>query len=191
MKMAAGEALETKAADLRSLFVLLWGWPGKKTLFMGGEFGQIVEWAVNGSLQWELLQSSVHQGLQQLVRDLNRIYVTESTIHGTDSKAKAFKFLDLNDSSGHVLGFLRWGNLTGDVRLFAFNFGPSSRTKLFGVPDKGPWNVEIHTSSPLYGGDLQIDHPTTVALDTITQGQPFSIELELPAFSAQIMACLY
>ena len=84
MKMAAGDALETKAADLRSLFVLLWGWPGKKTLFMGGEFGQIAEWAVNGSLQWELLESSIHQGLQQLVRDLNRIYVTESTIHGTE-----------------------------------------------------------------------------------------------------------
>jgi 1,4-alpha-glucan branching enzyme len=158
MKMAAGEALETKAADLRSLFVLLWGWPGKKTLFMGGEFGQILEWAVNGSLQWELLESSVHKGLQQLVRDLNHIY-TESSIHGTDSNASAFKFLDLNNNSGHVLGFLRWGNLTGDVKLFAFNFGPSSRTKLFGVPDKGPWQVEIHSSSTLYGGELQIDHP--------------------------------
>ncbi|MDE0820329.1 MAG: 1,4-alpha-glucan branching protein GlgB [Opitutales bacterium] len=187
MKMAAGEALETKAADLRSLFVLLWGWPGKKTLFMGGEFGQIAEWAVNGSLQWELLESSIHQGLQQLVRDLNRIYVTESTIHGTDSMDEAFKLLDLNDSSGHVLGFLRWGNLPGEVKLFAFNFGPSSRTKSFGVPDKGPWQVEINSSSALYGGDLQIDHPTRVALDNNAQGQPFSIELELPAFSAQIL----
>ena len=189
MKMAAREALETKAADLRSLFVLLWGWPGKKTLFMGGEFGQILEWAVNGSLQWELLESSIHKGLQQLVRDLNHIY-TESSIHGTDSNASAFKFLDLNNNSGHVLGFLRWGNLTGEVKLFAFNFGPSSRTKLFGVPDKGPWQVEIHSSSTFYGGELQIDHPVIVTKNTNTQGQPFSIELELPAFSAQILKWL-
>ena len=101
--------------------------------------------------------------------------------------ADAFKLLNLNDSSGHVLGFLRWGNLTGEVKLFAFNFGPTSRTKSFGVPIKGLWQVEIHSSSALYGGDLQIDHPTRVALETNEQGHPFSIELELPAFSAQIL----
>ena len=185
MKMAGGETLDTKASDLRSLFVLLWGWPGKKTLFMGGEFGQIAEWAVNSSLQWELLESSIHQGLQQLVRDLNHIYITESTVHETDSLAEAFKFLDLDDDSGNLLAFLRRGNLPGEVKLFAFNFGASCQTKLFGVPEKGSWKVEINSSSTLYGGTLCEDQCATVVAGT--DRPPYSIELDLPAFSAQIL----
>ncbi|MBT6956897.1 MAG: hypothetical protein HN996_00605, partial [Opitutae bacterium] len=117
--------------------------------------------------------------------DLNHIYITESTVHETDSLAEAFKFLDLDDDSGNLLAFLRRGNLPGEVKLFAFNFGASCQTKLFGVPEKGSWKVEINSSSTLYGGTLCEDQCATVVAGT--DRPPYSIELDLPAFSAQIL----
>ncbi len=186
LKMAAGDDLATKAADLRTLFVLLWGWPGKKTLFMGGEFGQLREWSATGILQWELLEDDLHQGLWELIHDLNQIYVQDSSLARTDPQPHAFQWLDSRDSEHSTLSFLRWGYADGEVYLFAFNFGPEECCRTFGVPNPGVWTPLLHSSAPRYGGTLGRLPESRIAQDEKAHGQPHSINLDLPAFSAQV-----
>ena len=186
MKMGAGEGMALKAADLRTLFVLFWGWPGKKTLFMGGEFGQVREWAVNGILQWELVDDPTHRGLQELVYDLNHHYVRQSTLHRTDSQSRAFQCMDAAYAVPPTLSFLRWGQREGEVYLYVFNFGPQSCAKQVGVSVDGQWSSIINTADLRYGGDVDAKIRSQIAQEPGEEGHPYSLGVELTAHSAQV-----
>lgn len=184
--MGAGADLALKAADLRTLLVLFWGWAGKKTLFMGGEFGQLREWAVNDVLQWHLLEDPIHEGMQCLVRKLNQLYVHEMTTAQTDSQPEAFQWVDTSDSQGLTLSFLRWGGAVGEILLYAFNFGSEDCIRGITVPECEEWHLEVDTESACFAGGASSTNPVQKAEVMSTLGTQYSLDIHLSAHSAQI-----
>ena len=104
-----------KFANLRLLYGYMWTHPGKKLLFMGGEFGQWNEWNYDTSLQWHLLQWESHRGLQKCVGDLNHLYRREPALHQVDFDFTGFEWVDCHNYDDSVLGYIRKGE--GPVRL--------------------------------------------------------------------------
>ena len=151
-KMGAWHIPE-KAANLRAFFTHMWSYPGKKLLFMGGEFGQSHEWRVDASLDWHLCQYPDHEGIRLLLRDLNRLYTTEPALHATDFNPQGFRWLACQDAAANVIAYLR--TEPSERRLFAVvgHFGGAARTGYrIGVPRRGFWKEVINTNSEFYGG---------------------------------------
>src|ERR1700693_2935818 len=111
-------------ANLRLLFGYMYAQPGKKMLFMGCEFGQVREWAHDTSLEWNVLQYSVHHGLQNWVEQLNRVYRSEPALHEFDNDPKGFEWIDCNDSAASVISLLRKGRSPADEIVIVCNFTP-------------------------------------------------------------------
>src|SRR5690242_5557237 len=114
-------------ANLRLLLGCMYAQPGKKLLFMGGEFGQVREWAHDSGLEWHLLQYPVHSGLQKWVEQLNRTYRSHAALHELDTDPAGFEWVDANDSTTSVISLLRKGKSPNDVVLVVCNFTPVPR----------------------------------------------------------------
>jgi 1,4-alpha-glucan branching enzyme len=179
-KMGAWPIRE-KAANLRALYAHMWAWPGKKLLFMGGEFGQSAEWNYDGQLDWHLRQYQDHEGIRLLLRDLNRLYTTEPVLGGNDLHPHGFRWLAAHDAEGGVIAYLRRDER--EEKLFAVvgNFTPVTRAGyLIGVPRPGFWREVINTDSQYYGGSGQGNaggvHTEPIPVDGHEQG----LRLTLP-----------
>jgi 1,4-alpha-glucan branching enzyme len=151
-KMNLGEE-EHRLANLRSMIALQWTWPGKKTLFMGCEFGQWKEWDFEASLDWELLGFSSHLGLSKLVADLNIMYLNHPTWAESDHKSDKFEWIDCNDAEGQTLSFVKFGTHAQDTLLVACNFSSQFCHRDWGCPHPGKWRVVLDTDARIYGGD--------------------------------------
>jgi 1,4-alpha-glucan branching enzyme len=142
-----------KFANLRLLFGYMFAQPSKKLIFMGGEFGQWWEWYHEKSLDWHLLQSEPHAGMQKWVRDLNWIYRREAALHELDFSPAGFEWIDCNDSDSSVISLLRKGHSTQDRLLVICNFTPVPRQNYrVGVPRGGFWKEALNSDSGIYGG---------------------------------------
>jgi 1,4-alpha-glucan branching enzyme len=142
-----------KFANLRALFGYMYAQPGKKLLFMGGEFGQWDEWDHDTSLDWHLLQYPEHQGLQRWVRDLNTFYRGEPAMHLLDCDQAGFEWVDCNDSDASTISLLRKTRAPEDTLLFVCNFTPVPRTDYrVGVPAGGHWDELLNSDAAIYGG---------------------------------------
>jgi 1,4-alpha-glucan branching enzyme len=142
-----------KFANLRLLFGYMYAQPGKKLLFMGGEFGQWNEWYYDVSLQWHLLEYPLHGGLQRWVRDLNTTYRGEPAFHERDCDPTGFEWIDCHDSDQGVLSFLREGKIANDYLLIVCNFTPVPREHYHvGAPWGGWWREVLNSDAALYGG---------------------------------------
>ncbi len=142
-----------KFANLRLLFGYMYAQPGKKLLFMGGEFGQWNEWYFDVSLQWHLLEYPLHAGLQRWVRDLNTAYRGEPAFHERDCDPSGFEWIDCHDSDQGVLSFLREGKIANDYLLIVCNFTPVPREHYHvGAPYGGWWREVLNSDAELYGG---------------------------------------
>ncbi|MDQ3699836.1 MAG: 1,4-alpha-glucan-branching protein, partial [Chloroflexota bacterium] len=148
-------------AGLRSLLAYQYAHPGKKLIFMGGEFGQWAEWSEERSLDWHLLeyggtdggQASLHRGVQRCVRDLNRLHATSPALHQLDSQPRGFDWIDSDNRQGSVIAFLRRGREAGDVVVAVCNFTPVVRAGYpIGVPVPGRWQEVLNTDAKEYGG---------------------------------------
>jgi 1,4-alpha-glucan branching enzyme len=140
-------------ANLRSLFGLMFTHPGKKLLFMGGEFAQWREWAHEESLEWHALEYEAHRGIQRFVRDLNRVYRREPALHELDFDEAGFRWVDFNDADHSIVSYLRCGRTTADVVLVVCNFTPvSHRDYHVGVPAGGTWTEILNSDALEYGG---------------------------------------
>lgn len=140
-------------ANLRALFALMWSHPGKKLLFMGGEFGQPREWNHDRELDWALLQEPEHQGLQRLIGDLNRVYRAEGALHHTDADARGFSWIAENDQGDSVFIFERRSFHGGAPLIVAINMTPTPRHgRRIRVPLAGRWAEILNTDSATYGG---------------------------------------
>ena len=150
-KMGAWHIAE-KAAHLRSLYAHMWAWSGKKLLFMGSEFAQSNEWAHDGSLDWHLCQYPDHEGVRLLVRDLNRLYLTEPVLGENDFNPQGFRWVNCQDTDANLIAFLRQD--AAEQALFAIvgHFGGVTRSYRIGVPRHGYWREMINTNSTFYGG---------------------------------------
>ncbi|MDR2577116.1 MAG: 1,4-alpha-glucan branching protein GlgB, partial [Puniceicoccales bacterium] len=124
LRRMPSDHMETKCAMLRSLYGYMWTWPGKKSLFMGGEFGQHDEWCHFRSLDWHLLQFSHHGGLMRWVRDLNFLYRSHLWLGNCDDEPGGFQWINADDGNCSVLSYLRCGRNLGEKLLIVCNFTP-------------------------------------------------------------------
>ncbi len=142
-----------KFANLRLLYTYMYGHPGKKLLFMGGEFGQWNEWTESQSIDWHLLQWETHQGVQNLVKDLNHLYQQENAMHQVDSKWEGFEWIDISDADNSLLSFIRKGKNPEDYLVFILNFTPTYHDHYkFGVPEDCEYEIILNSDSSFYGG---------------------------------------
>ncbi|MDQ3466599.1 MAG: 1,4-alpha-glucan branching protein GlgB [Actinomycetota bacterium] len=171
-------------ANLRCLLAYMWGHPGKQLLFMGSEFAQDAEWADGRSLDWGLLESPGHRGVQQLVGDLNRIYRDTPALWSLDADPAGFQWIDANDAASNVFSFLRRG-ADGDLLACAANFAgvPHIGYRL-GLPVAGRWTELVNTDAHAYGGSGVGNFGVVQAAAESWHGQPCSATLNLPPLGA-------
>jgi 1,4-alpha-glucan branching enzyme len=183
IKMAAHNIPE-KARQLRALYGWMWGWPGKKTLFMGNEFGQSAEWTYDRSLDWHLLQYLDHEGIRLLVADLNRFYLEHKFVPESDYDSQAFQWVNNSDARASVISFLRYGTRADDLLLVVANFTPVPRASYrVGVPREGFWEEHLNTDSRQYGGNGEGNHDPVRSNPIRWDGRPHAIDLYLPGMS--------
>ena len=139
-------------ANLRALYGFMWAYPGKKLLFMGCELAQPTEWADGSELSWSLEQQPAHQGVQRLVRDLNRVYQAFLALHQQDVQSGGFEWIAHEDAAQSVVAFVRHG-LKGESAVVVCNFTPLPRHGYrIGMPSAGTWRELINTDNAVYGG---------------------------------------
>ena len=142
-----------KHATLRALYGYMFGHPGKKLMFMGGEIGQWREWTADESLDWHLLDDPLHQGLQHWVRDLNHLYQREPSLHEVDFAGAGFRWIDCNDSDNSVISLVRYAKDRDDFTVMAVNFTPVPRPGYrIGVPAGGWYHELLNSDAAAYGG---------------------------------------
>ena len=142
-------------ANLRAYYALMWGYPGKKLLFMGQEFAQRREWNENAALDWELVQAPAHHGVQQLVRDLNRAYRAHPALHARDCEGEGFEWLIVDDDTNSVFAWLRRAPGSPPVAVIS-NMTPVLRNDYrLPLPQDGRWREIINSDARVYGGSGQ------------------------------------
>jgi 1,4-alpha-glucan branching enzyme len=168
-------------ANLRAYYAFMWTQPGKKLLFMGQDFAQEREWDENGSLDWHLLGDGRHEGVRRLVRDLNRLYRTEPSLHQLDVDPAGFAWIDCNDRDNSVLTWIRRGFDPSDFVVVAGNYTPIVRESYrVGVPEPGWYRELLNTDSEWYGGSNIHNHGGVRAEEVPWHGHPWSLALRLP-----------
>jgi len=174
-----------KFANLRLLFAYMFAQPGKKLLFMGGEFGQYREWSHDNSLDWHLLESPLHRGLQAWMEQLNRAYRGEGALHWFDNDPQGFEWVDCNDAPASVISLLRKGKTADDAVLITCNFTPVPRVGYkVGVPAAGYWKEILNSDAREYGGGGIGNMGGAEALAESVHGRPYSLRLTLPPLGA-------
>jgi 1,4-alpha-glucan branching enzyme len=142
-----------KFASLRALFGLMIAHPGKKLLFMGGEFAQFAEWNYKQSLDWHLLEYEEHQNVQHTLRTLNKLYRDEPSLHRNDVEAEGFSWIDETDSHANVISFIRKGAKNQKPIIVVCNFADKDHIKYpIGLPSKGEYEVIFNSNSQEFGG---------------------------------------
>jgi 1,4-alpha-glucan branching enzyme len=175
---------DERFANLRLLLAWLCGQPGKKLLFMGDEIAQGREWDHDASLDWHLLESSPHAGMQAWVRDLNRLYRDEPALHALDCDPRGFEWVDCCDLENSVVTFLRHDGAGRSV-LAAFNFTPVPRTGYrVGVPRDGHWNEALNSDAAAYGGQGWGNFGGIDSEPVAAHGRASSLVLTLPPLGA-------
>ena len=174
-------------ANLRLLLGYMWTHPGKKLLFMGGEFGQWREWAHEGQLDWDLAQWDEHAGLQRWVTDLNGAYRDKTPMHELDFAGEGFQWIDNHDSDNSILTYLR-RDKAGKPVVVACNFTPIVREDYHvGVPVGGAWREALNSDAPFYGGSGVGNMGRVQASDTACHGRPHMLRLRLPPLGIVIL----
>jgi 1,4-alpha-glucan branching enzyme len=168
-------------ANLRLLLGALYTQPGKKLLFMGGEFGQWAEWNHETSLDWHLLDQPAHQGMQRLVRDLNRLHREEPALHEGDFDPGGFEWVDFRDRNQSTLSYIRRSQSAEEPVLAVFNFTPVPRHHYrVGVPWGGFWKELLSSDHKAYGGSGLGNEPGRMAEVIPYHGRTHSLSLLLP-----------
>ena len=175
-------------ANLRGYYALMFVYPGKKVLFMGNEFGQEHEWRHDQSLDWHLLDSDAHQGIQRLIRDLNRLYCSLGALHEFDCQHEGFRWIDFQDAEKSIIAFIRWGQTPGQFVVVVSNFTPNTQTGYrVGVPASGEYLELFNSDAEIYGGSNQGNLGRVQAEQTAYHGQPCSLSLTLPPLATIVL----
>ncbi len=172
-------------ANLRLLFAYQFAQPGKKLLFMGGEFGQGCEWNHDASLDWHLLDIPWHAGVRQFVSDLNRVYREEPALHRLDADPAGFEWVDCNDTQQSIISFLRKSGSGQPPVLAVFNFTPVPRLGYrLGVPCGGTWRELLNSDAAGYGGSGMGNLGGVRAEPVPAHNRSHSVVLTLPPLGA-------
>jgi 1,4-alpha-glucan branching enzyme len=176
-------------ANLRALYGYMWSHPGKKLLFMGGEFGQRREWTHEGELEWWVAELPEHAGIKRLVRDMNRIYRSEPALHALDFSPAGFEWVDFGNADMSVIAFLRKAAF-GAPLLVICNFTPIPRSNfLLGVPSRGLWREILNTDAREYGGSGWGNFGGVESAPVSAHGRLESVNLSLPPLATLVLRC--
>jgi 1,4-alpha-glucan branching enzyme len=177
-----------KFANLRLLYTYMWCHPGKKLLFMGGEFGQWREWNFDASLEWHLCGFDSHHGLQRAVADLNRLVTGEKPLHELDFDGRGFEWIDCHNWQDSVLAFVRRAADPDDFLVVCCNFTPVPRTGYrLGVPRGGIYDEVFNGDSAFYGGS-NLGNSGALAAEPIPHhDRGHSVTLTLPPLAAVVL----
>ncbi|PLK48235.1 1,4-alpha-glucan branching protein GlgB [Uliginosibacterium sp. TH139] len=175
-----------KFANLRAYYGFMWGHPGKKLLFMGGEFAQEREWNHDQSLDWHLTDDALHAGVQHLVRDLNHVYRDCPALHQRDVEGGGFEWIAHSDAEHSIYSFVRYGHGDTPPVVVVCNFTPTvHHAWRLGVPREGNYVERINTDSEFYGGS-NVGTPSARSQGLAWQDKPDSIQIDLPPLATVI-----
>ncbi len=174
-------------ANLRAYYGFMWTHPGKKLLFMGGDFAQEREWNHDASLDWHLLGDPLHRGVQMVVRDLNRLYRDVPALHELDTEPDGFQWIDAGDAEQSTLSYIRRGRDPHELAVTVCNFTPVPR-HLFriGVPRPGLWRERFNSDVLDYGGSGLGNRGAAQAEPHPAHGYPQSLVLTLPPLATLV-----
>ena len=173
---------EEKFKSLKTYFGYMIAHPGKKLLFMGGEFAQFIEWNYKQGLDWLLLDYPAHKNMQTYVRDLNRFYKEEAAFFDNDTSPESFRWTVVDDNTQNIFAFQRISK-EGDRVLCVFNMSPVTRKGYcIGVPEKGSYKAVFDSESKKYGGTRGAFRKS--AGKGAYHGEPYHLTLDIPAYSA-------
>src|ERR1700743_3019679 len=144
-----------KFANLRAYYAWMWGYPGKKLLFMGQEFAQRREWSESRPLDWGLLQAPAHDGVRRLVGDLNRLYRGKPALHARDCEPDGFRWAIADDKANSVYAWIREAPGAAPIAIIA-NMTPVIRHNYrVPLPRNGQWREILNSDAVQYGGSGQ------------------------------------
>ena len=171
-------------ANLRALYGYMWAHPGKKLLFMGSELAQEQEWDHDASLEWHLLESPGHEGVQALVRDLNNAYRNEPALWELDAEPEGFRWIESHDADANTLVFMRLSRDGARALVCACNFSPVPRPGYrVGLPQGERWRETLNTDHERYGGSGTVSGAVEATAGAWHE-QPFSAVVTLPPLAA-------
>jgi 1,4-alpha-glucan branching enzyme len=173
-----------KFANLRAMYSLMYAHPGKKLLFMGGEFAQRAEWNYEQSLDWHLLEYENHKGMSSLIKELNRLYSKEPALHMYDCEKEGFEWIDENDYSANVISYIRKSDKKKDDIIVVCNFGdkPHIGYKL-GLSRSGNYKEIFNSQAKKFAGWDKKNSKTLKTKKEKTHGRDFTLEVTLPPLS--------
>ncbi len=174
-------------ANLRLYYTFMYAHPGKKLLFMGGEFAQGREWAYDAELDWDLLDDPQHAGVQTLVRDLNQLYRSTPALYEKDCDSSGFEWIDCTDNENGVVAFIRHGKAVEDLVVVVCNFTPVVHYNYrIGVPAPGRYVERLNSDSTAYGGSGVGNLGEVMAESIPSHGRPDSMNLTLSPLATMI-----
>lgn len=181
-----------KCANLRLLFADMYAQPAKKMMFMGGEFGQYREWNHDQSLDWNMLDFPLHDGVRRWVEDLNRFYRDVPAMHELDTDPAGFEWIDCCDSENGVVSIMRRSkSRPEEMVVIALNFTPIPRHNYqVGLPRGGWWQEALNSDSPIYGGSGQGNLGGVEAMPVPMHGRRHSASMTLPPLGAVFLKAI-
>lgn len=175
-------------ANLRLLYGYMYGHPGAKLVFMGGEFGQKHEWRHDYSLDWHESNNALPAGLMRLMADLNSLYKNETALYERNYAPDGFEWIDINDSTNCVISWIRKGKEADDNLVFIANFTPVPRYNYrFGVPSLGYYTEVLNSDDGKYGGSGMLNKEARQTAPIPTHGKSHSISLILPPLGIVVL----
>ena len=189
LRKMAGDPWQ-KFATLRAYYAFMWGYPGKKLLFMGQEFATWDEWDEARALDWHLLGdgSGPHSGVQRLIRDLNRLYRETPALYARDCEAEGFEWLLVDDRENSVFAWVRWSGGVEPPVAIVTNLTPIPHQKyVLPLPRAGTWAERINSDAAIYGGSGMGNLGAVRATNTGSHGKPASASITLPPLATIIL----
>jgi 1,4-alpha-glucan branching enzyme len=169
-----------KLANMRAYLAFMWTHPGKKLLFMGQEFAQPSEWSESRDLDWWLLDHHPHRGMQQLVSDMNRLYLANPSLWELDHDPDGFQWIDGGNADQNILSFLRF-DAAGNPIAVVVNFaGHPYHNFRLGLPKPGLWTEILNTDAEVYGGSGVGNFGGVQTQEHQSHGRPYSAEITAP-----------
>ena len=173
-------------ANLRLLFAFMYTYPGKKILFMGGEFGQGTEWNFDKVLDWYVLQYPLHQGVMKLMGDLNKLYCSNEALYTHDFESEGFEWIDCHDAAQSIISYQR--KAKDKSLIVVLNFTPVPRENYrIGVPRDGTYHEILNSDSEFYGGSNLGNGQGLIAEPVPWMNQSHSLSLTLPPLGAVVI----
>ena len=170
-----------KFANLRLLYGFMVGHPGKKLLFMGGEFGQFIEWKYDDQLDWFIMEHDLHKKMHNYTKTLNEFYKTQKPLWQLDLEQEGFEWIDANAREQSVASFIRKGKKEGDLLVILCNFTPQVYLNYkVGVPYLGEYKEVFNSDEEKFGGSGIINYDTIIAKNLEVHKRPYSIEIKVP-----------